>query len=265
MSAKVQIKLTPEVLDILNRSEITATTLKLPAQLSRPLYVAVNKVIDLAGGKWNRGKACHVFKGDPREVLGLALESGEITDEKKLFQFYPTPLEAAKIVWELAEVKSNMRLLEPSAGDGGLLKAVPDKFFLRRKDIYVVELNPEHFTALHAQIMRISLDPTLPTPIGPMCPQDFLTIPVMPASTHFDRIVMNPPFTKGQAEKHVRHAWQFLKPGGRLVTIMPGGPSNHVHFEKELQTSETAMYELPEGTFKESGTNIKTTIVMLDK
>ena len=40
----------------------------------------------------------------------------------------------------------------------------------------------------------------------------------------YDRIVMNPPFEAGQDIDHVRHAFQFLKDGGRLVSIMSPSP-----------------------------------------
>ena len=45
MPRKYQIS--EEVMDVLNRSTITATTLKLPEQLDRDLYAKVAKVITL--------------------------------------------------------------------------------------------------------------------------------------------------------------------------------------------------------------------------
>ena len=40
----------------------------------------------------------------------------------------------------------------------------------------------------------------------------------------YDRILMNPPFENGQDIDHVRRAFDFIKPGGRLVAIMSEGP-----------------------------------------
>lgn len=261
MSARTTVKLSPEVEDVLLRSEIGTTTLKLPEQLDRKLYMAVNKVITLAGGRWHKGQGLHVFDRDPREVLGLALTSGEIVDEKKLFQFYPTPREAADVVWEMAEVGPDMHLLEPSAGNGGLLKAIPENFFRSPMQIHAVELNPAHTKAIYAEIERIA-KPSSDYGIV-ACPYDFLTMYI--ASPRFDRIIMNPPFTKGQAKQHVKHAWQFLAPGGRLVAILPGELTETSPFLMDFDTTDINCYPLPEGTFKESGTNIKTTIVTLDK
>ena len=39
----------------------------------------------------------------------------------------------------------------------------------------------------------------------------------------FDRVIMNPPFENGQDIDHVRHAYECLAPGGRLVAIMCEG------------------------------------------
>ena len=39
----------------------------------------------------------------------------------------------------------------------------------------------------------------------------------------YDRIVMNPPFSDRRDVEHVQHAYELLKPGGRLVAIMGEG------------------------------------------
>ncbi|MBY0277906.1 hypothetical protein K2Z84_21440 [Candidatus Binatia bacterium] len=70
--------ITPDVEQVLRASTITDTLLVLPQQLDRKLYVAVDKVLKAAGGKWNRKLGGHAFERDPREILGLALETGAI-------------------------------------------------------------------------------------------------------------------------------------------------------------------------------------------
>src|SRR4030042_4964611 len=95
---------------------------------------------------------------------------------------------------------------------------------------------------------------------------DFLSVEPKPL---YDRVVMNPPFEMQQDIDHVMHAWKFLKPGGRLVSIMSSG----VLFRENKKTSEFRnhidefgnMERLPEGSFKESGTMVNTCIVVLDK
>ena len=52
MAAK--FKITDEVRAVLEAASITATSVKLNGQVDRALYVAVNKVLVGAGGKWDR-------------------------------------------------------------------------------------------------------------------------------------------------------------------------------------------------------------------
>ena len=39
----------------------------------------------------------------------------------------------------------------------------------------------------------------------------------------FDRIVMNPPFADGADIQHITHALRLLRPGGRIVALVPMG------------------------------------------
>ncbi len=91
---------------------------------------------------------------------------------------------------------------------------------------------------------------------------DFLTI--YPTQT-YDRVVMNPPFTKGQAEKHIIHAAKFVAPGGRLVSVMPAADQT-ARYQKmldaltELKCGHYRVFELPQNSFKASGTGANTMI-----
>lgn len=85
--------------------------------------------------------------------------------------------------------------------------------------------------------------------------------------SQFDRIVTNPPFQRHIA--YVRHAWRFLKPGGKLVSIMSASieisqsplSQRFRDFAKQYGTSERN----PEGSFEESGTMVETVMVILTK
>lgn len=68
------------VLAVLSRCSIQGTLLTLPeGQLDRKLYVAVNKVLEGLGGKWDRKAKAHVFDHEPSNDLDRAILTGEIT------------------------------------------------------------------------------------------------------------------------------------------------------------------------------------------
>ncbi|TNE54821.1 MAG: SAM-dependent methyltransferase, partial [Sphingomonadales bacterium] len=76
----------------------------------------------------------------------------------------------------------------------------------------------------------------------------------------FDQVVMNPPFYGRHYAKHVRHALDYLKPGGRLTAILPI-TARHDH--GELDDLRPQWSDLPIGSFRESGTNINTTVATI--
>lgn len=136
-------------------------------------------------------------------------------------QFYPTPKAIAekmiapyiKIVdvtylggrtYKTKRLDIEYPLLEPSAGKGDLLDAIceiRDDHCRDKRDLYAIELDPElrmilnekHYTVLSA---------------------DFLAFA---EPLEFGFIIMNPPFN--EADKHIAHAWKFLKAGGELVAL----------------------------------------------
>ena len=248
--------ITPEMRTVLERSTITSTTLTLPNQLERKLYEAVNKAIAAAGGQWNRGRQCHVFTGDSREKLGLALETGSVRCDKQFYQAFYTPVEVARrMVAELnARTPLNgLSVLEPSAGGGALADALLDT----GAKVTCVELNPEAVALLRGKGHHV---------IG----ADFLSTTLADLHGPFDAIVMNPPFSRNQDIKHVRHAYSMLKPGGPLVAITSphwtfASEREAADFREFLDSLSYSEHELPEGTFAESGTPIRTVALSLRK
>lgn len=84
----------------------------------------------------------------------------------------------------------------------------------------------------------------------------------------FDRIIANPPFCGGQDVDHVRHMYHLLKPNGILVTVMSPAwqyrmDSKHAEFRAWLEQLDHEVEDLPEGTFKSSGTNVRALLVTI--
>lgn len=118
----------------------------------------------------------------------------------KIPGFFPTPESLIIRMIDAAELESGMTVLEPSAGKGDILDAVK---------------------ACRCKGQGFEIQPVL----ADLCKLkghtvdccDFLKMQSVPA---FDRVLMNPPFERGQDVQHVRKAFEWVKPGGRLVAIV---------------------------------------------
>lgn len=184
------------------------------------------------------------------EFYGDVLPDAEEEDAKprqstavsKDLQFYWTPqdvidraLEFAG-VYNLKEWRYNppdpMRILEPSCGDGRIMDAIR----ARGHHVFGIEYHAGRGAEARAKGHNVLT-------------ANFLEQPAQP---EFDMVVMNPPFYGRHYVKHVRHALQFLKPGGTLVSILPAT----AHYDhKEL---EGEWRDLPVASFAEAGTNVPT-------
>jgi len=247
------IALSPDVRVVLERSAITATTLSLPEQLDRKLYEACAKVIKAAGGKWNRKAATHLFARDPREQLGLALETGTIVDEKTEREAFYTPTHLATRMAREA-IDSGDRVLEPSAGGGALVTAA---FQYGAFEVVAVESDPRSCADLRG------------IPDTEVVEGDFLDRSPNGLGT-FDTVLMNPPFAKRQDVTHVLHAWKFLRTPGVLMAVMSAGvrfrqDKLYESFRKQVAQGGGTIEPLPQGTFKESGTCVETVLVRVEK
>lgn len=250
------MRVSQDVMEILDRGRTDGAVFYLPAgQLDRKIYEQVNKVLAAAGGKWVRKEGGHVFPGDADEALDPILLTGEVVDRKKVLQAFYTPAEIAERVVDAAGIEDGMWVLEPSAGGGVLARFAHDQ----GGRVTCVEYDPD--TA-----MKLGGDPACEE----LCCADFLRLkPSELLGFPFDRVVMNPPFAKQADARHVLHALDFLKPGGRLVAIM----ASSVTFRetelyrrvRDLASAGGWIDQLPEGAFKESGTGVRTALVVIDK
>ncbi|MDB2620173.1 DUF3560 domain-containing protein [bacterium] len=164
-------------------------------------------------------------------------------------QLFPTPMGIAEEMAEALNVQSGMRVLEPSAGTGNLLRALPANC-----ESVAVEINGPLSAALVAHDDRW---PHLQTT---WVSQDFLKCAPGSAGT-FDRVIMNPPFENGADIKHIKHALTFLKPEGRLVALCANGPRQQQAFKGAAKTWK----KLPAGSFKSAGTNVNVVMLTIEK
>jgi predicted RNA methylase len=235
---------------VLRRAEIVDGVLRLPdEQLKRELYVKVNKALVAIGCKWNRKAGGHLLgEADSAERLAAMLATGSVPAIDKL-GYFPTPAPLVNRLLELAEVRREHSVLEPSAGRGAissrLLEIVP------ASQLHVVELQQKHADVLAVQGYKHLR-------VGDFMETDF--------PCKFDRIVMNPPFERLQDIDHVTRAFDLLAPGGRLVSVMATGTGTRRKVQDFLSLCDRHGFaeRNPTGAFKESGTSVHTLTVVLD-
>lgn len=240
------MKIESNVLDVLGNATMTGNSLQIDAQLDRKLYVAVNQVLELAGGQWNRKAKAHLFPSDAAELMDQIILTGEIANKPQELGYFPTPPAVVARLLESANIKSDMLVLEPSAGRGAilfeLLKLAPCV------DCYEID-------HANADFLVFSKGP------HSVKEADFLTVTPEPI---YDRVVMNPPFAKNAAPKHVLHAFKFLAPGGRLIAIMPSSVCFRTDkLNEQVRSLARSIEPLPNGSFASSGTNVNTVIVTI--
>jgi hypothetical protein len=269
--------ISPEVRTVLERVHaaggIEGNLLRLTAvgQLDRKLYVKVNQILTNLGGKWvGRKTMAHVWPEgtDVAAKLGLALDAGKAVDPKREEGFFATPDDLADEMVRLsgaAKYPGSGRVLEPSAGNGALVRAI------RRASagvwVTAIEPNPERAAAIEigvGMVREITFE-DFHAERAPEIEQNVLMA--------YDAVVMNPPFAlPGNPTvwiDHVRMAWDLLAPGAVLVSIAPGGfafRDDRKHREmRELVETHGNWTELPEETFKASGTGVSTVMLTIRK
>jgi phospholipid N-methyltransferase len=168
--------------------------------------------------------------------------------------YFPTPPAVIDRLLAEADIRDGMAVLEPSAGAGHIADAIRAAHPSAR--LVLIEADSRL-----VQVLRLKgYDPLH---------EDFLDEAV---SAVYDRVVANPPFSDLQDVTHVRRMYDWLRPGGRLVSVMSASP----FFREDRKAREFRAWledvggwseELPSGSFEKSErpTGVATRIVVIDK
>lgn len=258
MIKKKVVHIDDDIKNLLMNLRIEGNIAYITEQLDRDTYMRLNKALEVLGGKWNRSARGHIFQGDPSQKIAEAMQAGEAVDIKKTFEFFETPPAVANLMIDRAVIfgdqVSNMNnlVLEPSAGQGAIADMI--RAYIPISRIHVIEVEPSNRAVLKEKGYKL---------VG----KDFMKY--RKKKPLYDRILMNPPFSRQQDIDHVLHAWKFLKPGGVLVAVMSGGTdfrSNKKALAFQTLINEHGHIEpLPQGSFEESGTGVNTVLVTLEK
>lgn len=166
--------------------------------------------------------------------------------------FFPTPANIADEMVAAADIQEGMSVLEPSAGMGHIAERIREAGV----DPDVVELSGTRRELLEAKGFNL---------VG----NDF-----METEGSYDRIIMNPPFGDRRDAEHVRHAYDLLKPGGRLVAIVGegvffGSDKKAQEFRDWLEQVGASDEKLDEGTFLDPSlpvtTGVNARLVVIDR
>lgn len=149
---------------------------------------------------------------------------------------FVTPATPAALMVECANIEDHHVILEPSAGTGNIVQAI-----IEQHPTAQISANELNHTLYEHLSQRFATHDNVATLQG-----DFMRYNV----ARFDRILMNPPYSKRQAKKHVEHALTLLNPGGVIIALVPCNLEIHGMYELE---------QLDENTF--SGTKVRTKII----
>lgn len=167
--------------------------------------------------------------------------------------FFPTPKATAEEMLDKADISEGLDILEPSAGNGNIAEAIRDA----GASPDVIEISGNLREILEAKKFNVVA-------------QDFMDY----SGKQYDRIIMNPPFSNSQDIEHVRHAYDLLKPGGRIVAIMGEGAffrsdKKATEFRSWLEEVGGTEEKLPAGTFTDKSlmttTGVNARMVVIDK
>lgn len=248
--------------DILKQCRVEGNIVKLPGiQLDRKLYMQVAQALELIGGKWKGHKVQgFVFPDDPTELL-QEIANGEKRNLKKEHQAFYTPTGIAELMVNMAGLREEHSIMEPSAGSGAILEVIFR--YYPKSTVFVCETMK---TAVMTLEKKFGDNPRFFF-LNPEDDGDFLKLPDRPV---FDRIIANPPFGKNQDIEHIYKMYSMLAPGGMIVTLasthwMISSNRKEKQFAEWLSEVNGSATEMGPGVFKESGTNIPIVLIRIEK
>lgn len=254
------MKLPQQVARILESAiSFDGTIVRITRQLDRKDYIEVNKVLEAFGGKWNRKAGGHVFSYEPESVIIDSIATGEYLDPKSDLNFFPTPPELAGHIVNLAGVERGDRVLEPSAGTGNILRELS----LKTRNLLFCEIDD----GMRLQLLHEQSEQYIRR-WGLLCP-DFLEVPNILNLAPIDIIVANPPFSRGRDVLHVSTMLDVART--RVVSVMSAGftfrsdKKTQALKEKLTKGWNWEISDLPEDSFKSSGTRVSTVLLVAER
>lgn len=259
--------LSAEALEALRGAVADHRSIRCPIITDRKVYAQVDRALSrlAGGGRWDRKERAHVYDQDPRPGLETLTGTAVIpppcpTRDKELSYWATPPALAAELIAGLG-LEQGSFVLEPSAGDGALVRAVHKAYH----DVLVTAVEPDQ--ARRTVLRMCGTEWWLHLWKGTF--EDYAAV-ASSDGARFDAVVMNPPFTlpgrRYAWAEHLTLAWDLLAPGGQLRAIVPAslefGRQRPIAAARALIGAAGGTFRpSPAGAFNTSGTNVHTLIV----
>ena len=181
------------------------------------------------------------------------------SEEQIALQHFSTPLTLSWFAAQLAAIGDDDIVLEPSAGTGMLAQ-----WLVQGRGLHLNEIDPTR-----AAILRLLF------PSASVTSEDGAKIAQLGARPSV--VLMNPPFARNAAggedrlaaARHIAAGVSALRPGGRLVAIMPdsfsGTGKGSEIFARALQGCQVVQHFRIEGAFASHGTSVAVRLLAIDK
>lgn len=257
-------------LEFEQNAQTEETLVRLTKPVSTQIYKKVKTTLQNLGGVWKGGKLqAHIFEYNPKEDIEETIRTEKLPPKNPL-DFFPTPdsiiehilqdSSCACIFTDWGEIaQSPMKILEPSAGEGNIVKNIIKRYPHLKGKIDSIECHPQRMRKVQA------------LQAGETYKADFLTWEPDELGK-YQAIIMNPPFEKGVYLQHVQKAWGILQEVDKsttLVTIVPANwKTGKNRKEKEFQNLVAqygSYWENPEESFYKVGTKTATDTIVLEK
>ena len=274
-AARATHELSEQAVDVLLQAGATEQTVHLVGvPPARETFEEVDAWLRHRRGfrRYDTAQRAYVYTVDPRadlaEVTGHMPVRPASGDQDKALAYFATPADlACRMADELGDVGPG-RVLEPSAGDGALIAAITAAH--PEAEVTAVEcdsgrvalLRRRYGAAWHGTVWHGMF-------------QDFADHMSMDSTFEpFDGVLMNPPFTEpGDRHAWAAHfqlAWRLLRPGGRLVAILPASyrfsEFGHATAVRALvETNGGVVTDLPPATFRGAGTGVRTVLIVVTR
>jgi len=147
---------------------------------------------------------------------------------RKKYNFFRTPEEVAdRMAYLIDDLGLGAKILEPHAGDGALIRAVVKAYPHFPVNIHFCEIQDELCSAYVESYKKVG--------------SDFLAF--FPTDDErYNGVIMNPPYKNGIDMAHVDHAWDCIRPGGKVVCLISKATAELVEEEYSGYISEMEVF-----------------------